>query len=141
MGKIDKLSEFIPEEKIIWHDRKRILGLPISFTKYSFSENILYIERGFFKVVKDELRLYRVLDVRLQQTFWQKLFKVGTIELYTADQFNKMIVLKNIASPDRTRNALSAIAEKERDEKRVLGKEMYGTANDPTITDNHLYFL
>ena len=87
------------------------------------------------------MRLYRVLDVRLQQTFWQKLFKVGTIELYTADQFNKMIVLKNIASPDRTRNALSAIAEKERDEKRVLGKEMYGTANDPTITDHHLYFL
>ena len=39
MAKIDKLNDFIVEEQIIWQDKKRFLGMPISFTKYSFSEN------------------------------------------------------------------------------------------------------
>ena len=33
---------------IVWSDKKRpFLGLPISFTKYSLSEDKLYIETGF----------------------------------------------------------------------------------------------
>ena len=107
--------------------------MPISFTKYSFSENRLFIQRGFFKVVKDELLNYRILDVRLKKSFWQRIFKVGTIELSTADKSTPIILLENIKNPDRTRDALSSIAEKERDEKRVLGKEMFGTANDGAI--------
>ncbi len=133
MAKIDKLNDFIVEEKIIWQDKKRILGMPISFTKYSFSENRLFIQKGFFRVVKDELLMYRILDVRLKKTFWQRIFKVGTIELSTADKSTPIIYLENIKDPDRTRDALSSIAEKERDEKRVLGKEMFGTANDGSI--------
>ncbi len=133
MAKIDKLNDYIVEEKIIWQDKKRYLGLPISFTKYSFSENRLFVERGFIKSLKDELLMYRVLDVRLKKTFWQRLFRVGTIELSTADKSTPIILLENIKNPDRTRDALSAIAEKERDEKRVLGKEMFGTANDGAI--------
>ncbi|MBP5491397.1 MAG: PH domain-containing protein [Clostridiales bacterium] len=133
MAKVDKLNDFIVEEKIIWQDKKRILGMPITFTKYSFSENRLFVERGFFKVVKDELLMYRVLDVRLKKSFWQRIFGVGTIELSTADKSTPIILLENVKNPDRTRDALSAIAEKERDEKRVLGKEMFGTANDGAI--------
>ncbi|MBR5975441.1 MAG: PH domain-containing protein [Clostridiales bacterium] len=133
MAKIDKLNDYIVEEQIIWQDKKRILGMPISFTKYSFSENRLFIQRGFFKVVKDELLNYRILDVRLKKSFWQRIFKVGTIELSTADKSTPIILLENIKNPDRTRDALSSIAEKERDEKRVLGKEMFGTANDGAI--------
>lgn len=133
MAKVDKLNDYIVEEQIIWKDKKRILGLPITFTKYSFSENRLFMEKGFFKVVKDELLMYRVLDVRLKKSFWQRIFKVGTIELSTADKSTPIILLENIKNPDRTRDALSSIAEKERDEKRVLGKEMFGTANDGVI--------
>ena len=133
MAKVDKLNDYIVEEQIIWKDKKRILGLPITFTKYSFSENRLFMEKGFFKVVKDELLMYRVLDVRLKKSFWQRIFKVGTIELSTADKSTPIILLENIKNPDRTRDALSSIAENERDEKRVLGKEMFGTANDGAI--------
>ena len=75
MAKIDKLNDFIVEEQIIWQDKKRILGMPISFTKYSFSENRLFIQRGFFKSVKDELLMYRILDVRLKKSFGQRLFR------------------------------------------------------------------
>ena len=141
MAKVDKLNDFIVEEQIIWSDRKRILGLPLNFTKYSFSENRMFIQRGFFRVVKDELLMYRILDVRLKKTFWQRIFKVGTIEVSTADKTTPVVLLENIKNPDRTRDALSSIAEKERDEKRVLGKEMFGALHDGAIaTDNFVEY-
>ena len=40
----------------IWHDRKRILGMPISFTRYALSEDRLFLRRGFLNVRHDEYR-------------------------------------------------------------------------------------
>jgi uncharacterized membrane protein YdbT with pleckstrin-like domain len=128
-AKIDKLGAMIPDEEILWRDRKRYLGLPISFTVYSFDRNRFYLKKGFFNTTEDEMLLYRILDVKLSRTLFQKIFGVGSIMLVTADKSDNNIEIRNIKKPDRTRKALSAIVEKERDEKRILGKEMFGTAN------------
>nr|MCR5617526.1 PH domain-containing protein [Clostridiales bacterium] len=90
--------------------------------------NRLYIRKGLFNTTEDEILLYRVLDVTFRRTLGQKIFGVGSIFLNTADQTAPVIELKNVKNSDRVRKALSAIVEKERDEKRVLGKEMFGSA-------------
>ena len=64
-----------------WKDRKRILGMPISFTRYRLENNRLFINKGFFSTVEDELVIYRILDVRLHRSFWDKLLGVGTVTL------------------------------------------------------------
>ena len=74
------------EVDIIWSDRKRHLGLPISFTKYSLSEDRLFIKTGFLNLREDEVRLYRILDVRLIRPLGQRLFGVGTIEIHSSDK-------------------------------------------------------
>ena len=58
----------------IWHDRKRILGLPISFTRYALSEDRLFLKRGVINVKQDEIVLYRVRDLRVSVSLWQRLF-------------------------------------------------------------------
>ena len=126
---VDRLSQYIDSEPILWADRKRYLGLPISFTRYSFDQNKFYIKTGFLNNVNNELLLYRVLDISMRRTLGQKIFGVGSVLLNTADQTLPIIELKNIKKPDRVRKALSTIVEKERDEKRVLGKEMFGSAS------------
>lgn len=128
-AKIDKLDNMIEKDEILWRDRKRYLGLPISFTVYSFDRNRFYLKKGLFNTTEDEMLLYRILDVKLSRKFSQKIFGVGSIMLVTADKSDNNIEIKNIKNPDRTRKALSSIVEKERDEKRILGKEMFGTAN------------
>lgn len=129
MGKKDAPSELIMEEEILWRDRKRYLGLPISFTVYSFDCNRLYLKKGFFHTTIDEMLLYRILDVKLSRTLWQKIFGVGSILLVTADKSDSNIEIRNVKKSDRTRKALSTIIERERDEKRVLGKEMFGASS------------
>ena len=46
----------------LWKDRKRHLGLPLSFTRYSLSEDRLFCEKGFLNLKSDEVLLYRVMD-------------------------------------------------------------------------------
>ena len=38
----------------LWQDRKRHLGLPLSFTKYSLSEDRLFVTEGFLNIRDDE---------------------------------------------------------------------------------------
>ncbi|MBR3532889.1 MAG: PH domain-containing protein [Clostridiales bacterium] len=133
MANTDRLSEYVKEEPILWHDRRRYLGLPLSFTRYSFDSNKFYLKRGLFNTTSDEVLLYRVLDIRLSRTLWQKIFGVGTIVLKTADQTTPVLEIKSVKDSERVKTALSNIVENERNEKRVLGKEMFGTAGHAGI--------
>lgn len=129
MAKTDRLSEYVKEEPILWHDRRRYLGLPISFTRYSFDNDKFYVKKGLFNTTSDEILLYRVLDIRLTRSLWQKIFGVGTICLKTADQTVPHLDVKSVKDSERVRTALSNIIERERNEKRVLGREMFGAAS------------
>ncbi len=49
MANTDRLSEYVKEEPILWHDRRRYLGLPLSFTSYSVDSNKFYLKKWLFK--------------------------------------------------------------------------------------------
>ena len=83
--------------EIIWKDRKRIFfGLPWTFTKYSLSEDRLFISTGFFSVKEDEVRLYRIMDVSLERKLWQRMCGLGTIKCCSADKTMGDFEIKNI---------------------------------------------
>lgn len=122
---------------ILWKDRKRYLGMPISFTRYEFDEDRLVTRIGLLNTTTNETLLYRILDFRMSQTLWQKLFGVGNILLYTADQSENQLPLVNIKNPESVRRALSDLVEKERIEKRLLGRELFGAVGAGMIIIDH----
>jgi len=113
-----------------WKDRKRFLGMPLSFTKYRLENNRLFVSKGFFTTVEDELVMYRILDVKLIRTFWDKIFGVGTVTLFTADETNKELKLERIKTSKKVRDMMSEIAESERAKIGIKGKELYGVAEN-----------
>ena len=138
MSKIDRLTNLTENEEILWQDRKRYLGLPLSFTVYSFSKNKFYMKTGIFNTKSEEILLYRILDITYKQTFGQKIFGVGSVILNTADKTTPVLEIKSIKTPDRVRKALSTLVEQRRDEKRVTGKEMFGAASSHDFGDADL---
>lgn len=44
----------------LWRDRRRVLGMPITFTRYALSEDRLFVERGLLTTHLEEVLLYRV---------------------------------------------------------------------------------
>ena len=115
------------EDKVLWSDRKRWLGMPLTFTKYTVDENRLYVKRGFFRTTVEETLLYRILDIKSSAGFGQKICGVGTVTLFCNDQSNPVLELKNIKKPEKVRRFLSQTIEAKRHEKGVAGRELYGS--------------
>ena len=111
----------------LWKDRKRVMGMPLSFTKYAVTTDRLITSKGFFRTETDEILLYRILDIKLIRKFSQKLFGVGTIILYCADKSHGTIEISNIKKPESVRMFFSKIVEQERTAKGITGRELYGT--------------
>ena len=117
--------------EIIWKDRKRIFfGLPWTFTKYSLSEDRLFISTGFFSVKEDEVRLYRIMDVSLERNLWQRMCGLGTIKCCSADKTMGDFEIKNIKKSREVKEMLSNMVEDERTKKKVSSREFMDHERD-----------
>ncbi|HIU78786.1 MAG TPA: PH domain-containing protein [Candidatus Avilachnospira avicola] len=118
-------------QNTIWRERKRnFLGLPWTFTVYGFSEDRLFIKSGILSTREDEVRLYRITDVSLYRSLWQRIIGLGTIRVYSADQSLRDFEIKNIPDCENVKEQLSCLVEKERQNKRVTSREFMGDAED-----------
>jgi len=104
----------------LWMDRKRFLGMPLSFTKYRLSKDRLFLETGFFSTKYEEIVLYRVKDIALRRRLLQKLFGVGTIVVQSSDVSCPTATLKNIKSAFEVKERLHAQTEAMKIERRKL---------------------
>ncbi len=108
----------------VWRERKRtIFGLPLSFTVYKLTDEKLYIESGFLSKKEEEIRLYRIMDLTLNMPLGQRMFGLGTIHCCTADKSTPEFDISNIKNSREIKNMLSDMIEKERQAKRVVGRE------------------
>ncbi len=120
--------------KEIWTDKKRgLFGLPLSFTRYTLTEDRLYIRTGVFTRVEDEIWLYRILDVTLRQTLWQRIDRVGSIHCCSSDASQKEFTLENVKNSKEVKELLSNMIETQRERKRVYFHETL--ASDPDDND------
>ena len=111
---------------VIWQDRKRILGMPISFTRYILEEDRLILDEGLLKSVENEIMLYRIQDITLIRTLGAKILGVGTLELRSSDKTHPVLYLKNIKDAAKVKRTLSENVERERDRRRVGTHEFIG---------------
>ncbi len=110
----------------IWKDRKRFLGMPLSFTRYALSEDRLFLSVGFFSVCDDELLLYRVRDITTKRSLGQRLFGVGSVIVESSDKSQPTLVLKNIKRPMEVKELLHRNVEEMKIRRRVRVGEIMG---------------
>jgi len=110
----------------LWHDRRRRLGLPLSFTRYALSEDRLFLETGLFSTKFDEVLLYRVRDISLSISLFQRIFGVGTIVVQSSDKTTPTLELKNIRRPKQVKELIHQAVEELKIERRMrVGETIY----------------
>ena len=114
----------------IWKDRKRYLGLPLSFTRYALSEDRLFLSSGFFNIRDEELLLYRVRDISTSRTMGQRLFGVGTVTVISSDKTTSNLVLKNIKHPMDVKEQIHTQVEEMKIKRRMRVGEVMGSLQD-----------
>ena len=122
-----------------WSDRKRFLGMPLSFTRYALCEDRLFLSIGFFSVKDEEILLYRVRDISVKRTLWQRLFGVGSITVSSSDKSTPIVVLKNIKDPLAVKELLHENVEETKIKRRVrFGELMTDTDNQDDNEDDEI---
>ena len=115
----------------LWKDRKRHLGLPLSFTRYALSEDRLFLSVGFFRIKDEEILLYRIRDISTSRSLWQRIFGVGTITVVSSDKTAPTLLLKNVKNPLDVKEMLHQQVEKVKIQRRIrLGEIMTDTPED-----------
>lgn len=109
-----------------WQDRARWLGLPVLFTRYWLFGETIYRRRGLLFVTEDRLPLYRVLDIRVQKSLFERLLGLGSVILYAADVTDRELVLRSIKRPDDVAELIQDRVNELRRVYNVRGREMYG---------------
>lgn len=116
-----------------WKDRRRHLGLPLSFTKYSLSEDRLFRETGFLNLRSDEVLLYRVQDLRVTRSLWQRLFGVGTVCVVSSDKHVPVLELLSVRRPMEVKELIHAHVEGAKDARRMRATEILDGDADDTV--------
>ena len=99
----------------VWRDRRRrIFGLPLSFTKYILTDEKLLIIKGVFKQTEEEIRLYRILDLSLVRSLRDRMDRVGTIHCCSSDKSASEFDIIRIKNPTEVKTILSDLVEKQR---------------------------
>lgn len=111
----------------VWIDKKRHLGMPISFTKYTLTDERLYTESGFSNLKESELLLYRVRDIGLTRTLWQRLFGVGTIHIYSSDTTDEHLDIVNVKKAKDVKDLISSKVEESKKSRRIGTTEIIGS--------------
>ena len=114
----------------LWKDRKRHLGLPLSFTRYCLSEDRLFCETGFLNIKSDEVLLYRVRDLQLNMSLGQRIFGVGTVCVVSSDKSIPHLDLKNVKSPREVKELIHKHVEEAKDKRRMRTTELVGGEDD-----------
>ena len=116
--------------KKLWSDKKRILGMPISFTTYSLSDDRLFVDKGLVRLQSDEILLYRVRDLSVSQTLGQRIFGVGSIIVQSSDKTSPVLEIRNIKTPFDVKELLHQHVEKMKLDRRMRVGEILEDGHD-----------
>lgn len=121
---------------LIWKDRKRFLGMPLSFTRYALSDDRLFLSVGFISVKDEEILLYRIRDITTSRSLWQRMFGVGTVTVLSSDKTMPTLQLKNIKRPMAVKELIHRQVEEMKIRRRVRVGEIMTSGNDHDDDDD-----
>lgn len=123
-------------DKYIWKDKKRIMGIPMSFTRYALSDDRIFLETGAFSIKDEETLLYRIRDISMSRSFWQRIIGVGTVKIASTDKSSPEIILKNIKNPEDVKEMIHDSVEKVKIDRKIRIGEYSTIGIDDDDDDN-----
>lgn len=116
--------------EVLWKDRKRWCGLPLSFTRYRIIKKPgkwvkLITDIGLLHSEVEEINLFRVIDIKVFQSFTNKFWGTGTITIYSQDESTPDLKLIRVKNPYKVRNLITELLEQDRSSRNVTVGEVH----------------
>ena len=103
-------------------ERKRwaFFGLPFTFTVYTVKENVITVVTGFLNKEENDCYMYKVQDVTLKTSFFERIFGLGTIVCYTGDTTNPQLIIQHVKKSREMKQFILEQSEIERRKRRTM---------------------
>jgi len=108
--------------KMEFKERKRwmFFGLPFTFTVYTVKENVITVVTGFLNKEENDCYMYKVQDVTLKTSFFERIFGLGTVVCYTGDTTNPQLVIAHVRNSREIKQFILEKSEMERRKRRKM---------------------
>lgn len=93
--------------------------LKVRSSIFEFTSERLIIRKGIFNKLTDQIELYRVKDIRLEEPFLMRIFGLGNIILVTSDKTLGNILLPAMSNAEDLKDKIRHIVEELREKKNV----------------------
>ncbi len=105
------------------YGRLLLFGIPWPFKHFEIYNNVLTIVSGFLNIKEDDCFMYRISDVELTRSFFQRLVGLSTITCFTSDVTDKTIVMKNVKHGHEIKDFIYQESERARIRRRTVNMQ------------------
>ena len=108
------MTEFVERKRWVF------FALPFTFTVYKIKEDRITVDTGFFNKEEDDCYMYKVQDVKLNESLFERIFKLGTITCYTGDTTDAQLLISHVKNAKEIKNYILEQSEIARQKRRTM---------------------
>ena len=120
-----KTNPIFEKGELTYKEVKRLLffGIPWPFTHYLIYTNDIVIQNGLLNLKEDDCYMYKITDVRISRSLWQRICSLSTVTCYTSDVTTQTIEMINIHNGPEIKDFILSASEEARLKRRTVSMQ------------------
>lgn len=99
------------------------IWIQTKYTVYRLTTERFLLRKGFISRRHEEIEIFRIKDVSATQSFWERIFGVGTVTIWSTDDSTPKLELVGLRNPVKIKEDIRRESRRARKREGIRGAE------------------